>query len=62
MGKTYVVAGSGNNGEAVMRLYGTIGSKVDGDYFAQELAALDTAGYDIINIRLNLLAAMSSRA
>ena len=27
-----------------MRLYGAIGPRVDGDYFAQELASLDRAG------------------
>jgi ATP-dependent Clp protease, protease subunit len=37
---------------ATMLLYGTIGDKIDGDLFAQELAALDREN-DIINIRIN---------
>lgn len=36
-----------------MRLYGVIGNKVDGDYFAQELASLDASGLDTIRIRIN---------
>lgn len=36
-----------------MRLYGVIGDKVDGDYFALELASLDAAGLDTIRIRTN---------
>ncbi len=38
-----------------MRLYGTIGKKVDGDAFAQELASLDDLGLEQINIRGNTL-------
>lgn len=36
-----------------MRLYGALGSKVDGDLFAQELAALDSRGLDAVRIRIN---------
>ena len=36
-----------------MRLYGAIGPRVDGDYFAQELASLDWGGFDMIHIRMN---------
>lgn len=36
-----------------MRLYGTIGPKVDGDYFAHELASLDRGDFDVIHIRIN---------
>lgn len=36
-----------------MRLYGSIGQKVDGDLFARELAALDDGQLDIIKIRIN---------
>ena len=36
-----------------MRLYGAIGQKVDGDFFAQELASLDAANLDLIRIRIN---------
>lgn len=36
-----------------MRLYGTIGSRVDGDYFAHELASLDRDDFDQIHIRMN---------
>ena len=36
-----------------MRLYGGIGSKIDGDYFAQQLAALDAEDLDMIRIRVN---------
>lgn len=36
-----------------MRLYGTIGPKVDGDYFAHELASLDRGDFDLIHIRMN---------
>lgn len=36
-----------------MRLYGTIGPKVDGDYFAHELASLDRGAFDLIHIRMN---------
>lgn len=39
--------------EATMRLYGSIGQKVDGDLFARELAALDDGQMDIIKIRIN---------
>lgn len=35
-----------------MRLFGTIGEKVDGDYFAQELASLDNQ-CDLIHLRIN---------
>ena len=36
-----------------MRLYGTIGPKVDGDYFAHELASFDRGDFDLIHIRMN---------
>lgn len=36
-----------------MRMYGTIGPKVDGDYFAKELSSLDAAGLEMIHIRVN---------
>ena len=36
-----------------MRLYGAIGPRVDGDYFAQELASLDRGDFDMIHIRMN---------
>lgn len=36
-----------------MRLYGEIGSKIDGDYFAQQLASLDAEDLDMIRIRVN---------
>lgn len=50
---TYIDAVNDESREAVMRLYGVIGSKVDGDIFAQELASLDTADLDLIRIRIN---------
>lgn len=36
-----------------MRLYGSIGTKIDGDYFAQQLASLDAENLDMIRIRVN---------
>lgn len=36
-----------------MRLYGSIGTKIDGDYFAQQLASLDAEDLDMIRIRIN---------
>lgn len=39
--------------EAVMRLYGAIGQKLDGDTFAGELAALDGGDYSLIRLRIN---------
>lgn len=36
-----------------MRLYGAIGPRVDGDYFAHELASLDRGDFDMIHIRMN---------
>lgn len=53
MEKTYIDLVNNATHEAVMRLYGVIGDKVDGDYFAQELASLDTCGLDLVHIRLN---------
>lgn len=38
--------------EATMRLYGELGAKVDGDYFAQEIGWLDNE-VDTIHIRIN---------
>ena len=38
--------------EATLRLYGTLGDKVDGDYFAQEIGYLD-GEVDTIHIRIN---------
>jgi ATP-dependent protease ClpP protease subunit len=56
MDKTYIENSAAANGkEAVMRLYGVIGKKVDGDAFAQELASLDGLGLDQINIHGNTL-------
>lgn len=53
MEKTYIDSVNNAAREAVMRLYGVIGDKVDGDYFAQELASLDTRGIDLVHIRIN---------
>lgn len=53
MEKTYIDSINNATHEAVMRLYGVIGEKVDGDYFAQELAYLDTADLDLVRIRVN---------
>ena len=38
--------------EATLRLYGTLGDKVDGDYFAQEIGYLDES-VDTLHIRIN---------
>lgn len=53
MKKTYIDEIDSQAREATMRLYGSIGEKIDGDLFAQELASLDTAGLDLITIREN---------
>lgn len=53
MEKTYIDSVNEASREAVMRLYGTIGAKVDGDYFAHELASLDQGNFDLIHIRMN---------
>ncbi|SEA70409.1 ATP-dependent protease ClpP, protease subunit [Alistipes timonensis JC136] len=53
MEKTYIDSVNEVQREAVMRLYGTIGPKVDGDYFAHELASLDRGDFDLIHIRMN---------
>lgn len=53
MEKTYIDSVNKTLREAVMRLYGGIGSKIDGDYFAQQLAALDAEDLDMIRIRVN---------
>lgn len=53
MEKTYIDSVNEASREAVMRLYGTIGPKVDGDYFAHELASLDRGDFDVIHIRIN---------
>ena len=41
-----------NSKEATLRLYGTLGEKVDGDYFAQEIGYLDSE-VNTIHIRIN---------
>ncbi len=53
MDKTYIDSVNSTKREAVMRLYGEIGSKIDGDYFAQQLASLDAEDLDLICIRVN---------
>ncbi|WP_304721273.1 head maturation protease, ClpP-related [uncultured Alistipes sp.] len=53
MEKTYIDSVNKTSREVVMRLYGGIGSKIDGDYFAQQLAALDAEDLDMIRIRVN---------
>jgi Protease subunit of ATP-dependent Clp proteases len=53
MEKTYIDSVNETPREAVMRLYGAIGPRVDGDYFAQELASLDRGDFDMIHIRMN---------
>lgn len=50
---TYIDSVNEASKEAVMRLYGGIGSKIDGDYFAQQLASLDADELDMIHIRVN---------
>ncbi|WP_273082858.1 head maturation protease, ClpP-related [Alistipes ihumii] len=50
---TYIDSVNEASREATMRLYGTIGSRVDGDYFAHELASLDRDDFDQIHIRMN---------
>ena len=49
---TYIDSVNEASREATMRLYGTIGSRVDGDYFAHELASLDRDDFDQIHIRM----------
>ncbi|MEZ3475314.1 MAG: ATP-dependent Clp protease proteolytic subunit [Alistipes sp.] len=53
MDKTYIDSVNEASREAVMRLYGSIGTKIDGDYFAQQLASLDAENLDMIRIRVN---------
>lgn len=53
MDKTYIDSVNESSREAVIRLYGSIGTKVDGDYFAQELASLDRMNLDLVKLRLN---------
>lgn len=53
MDKTYIDSVNEASREAVMRLYGSIGTKIDGDYFAQQLASLDAENLDMIHIRVN---------
>lgn len=53
MKQTYIDTINSQAREATIRLYGSIGGKVDGDLFAQELASLDGLGLDIIHLRLN---------
>lgn len=53
MDKNYIDSVNSTKREAVMRLYGEIGSKIDGDYFAQQLASLDAEDLDMICIRVN---------
>lgn len=52
MALTYIDSLDTENREAVMRLYGTIGSEVNGHWFAKELASLER-DYDLIKVRLN---------
>lgn len=53
MDRTYIDFVNNTAREVVMRLYGVIGDKVDGDYFAQELASLDSGGLDLVHVRVN---------
>lgn len=53
MKHTYIATINNETREATMRLYGTIGTKVDGDLFAQELASLDSIELDHIKLRIN---------
>lgn len=55
MDRTYIDFVNNTAREALMRLYGVIGDKVDGDYFAQELASLDSGGLGLVHIRVNSL-------
>lgn len=52
MPQTYIDTINKEKREATMRLYGAIGEKVDGDFFAQELASLDER-CDLIHLRIN---------
>lgn len=52
MPQSYIDKISNENREATMRLFGAIGEKVDGDYFAHELASLDNQ-CDLIHLRIN---------
>lgn len=53
MKKTYIDSVNEASREAVMRLYGSIGGKIDEDFFANELASLDDQDYESIRIRIN---------
>jgi ATP-dependent protease ClpP protease subunit len=39
--------------EADMYLYGGVGDKIDGDYFAEEMRWLEDQGVNVINVRIN---------
>ena len=58
MEKTYIDSVNETPREAVMRLYGAIGPRVDGDYFAQELASLDRGDFDMIHIKGGRMASL----
>lgn len=53
MKQNYITTINNEIREATIRLYGTIGVKVDGDVFAQELAALDDLELDHVKLRIN---------
>lgn len=53
MKQNYITTINNESREASIRLYGTIGVKVDGDVFAQELAALDGLELDHIKLHIN---------
>lgn len=53
MKNTYIDTINSQAREATIRLYGSIGSKIDGDLFAQELASLDGYGLDLIRMPVN---------
>ncbi len=52
MPRTYIDIIDREKQEATIRLYGTIGEKIDGDLFAQELASLENR-CDLIRLRIN---------
>lgn len=49
---SYIDKTTCDSSSVTMRLYGTIGDKVDGDYFAQELSSL-ARDYELVNLRIN---------
>lgn len=53
MKHAYIATINNETREATIRLYGTIGQKVDGDTFAQGLAELDGLELDHIKLRIN---------